>query len=46
MEPETLSEELDRLMNCLNDNNIVLDTLCPVDDKELYRFITEEAPLK
>jgi hypothetical protein len=26
----------------MNEHNIVLDTLCPVDDKELYRFITEE----
>jgi hypothetical protein len=29
-------------MNTMNEHNIVLDTLCPVNDKELYRFITEE----
>jgi hypothetical protein len=29
-------------MQILNNNQIVLDTLCKVDDRELYRFITEE----
>lgn len=42
MEPEDISEELDRLINYMNNSNIVLDTLCQVDDSELYRFITEE----
>jgi hypothetical protein len=39
---EEISGELDRIMQILNDNQIVLDTLCEVDDRELYRFITEE----
>ena len=42
IEPENIPYELQNLMNVLNEHNIVLDTLCTVDDKELYRFITEE----
>lgn len=42
IEPGNISCELENLMNVMNEHNIVLDTLCPVDDKELYRFITEE----
>lgn len=34
--------ELKRLMDYMNENNIALDTLCDVEDRELYRFITEE----
>jgi len=34
--------ELDRIMEALNKNDIILDTLCEVKDRELYRFITEE----
>ncbi len=37
-----IGEELTRIMEILNDNGINLDTLCEVDDRELYRFITEE----
>ncbi len=42
IEPDDICSELDRLMNFMNERNIVLDTLCPVDDAELYRFIIEE----
>ena len=42
IEPEKIPFELQNLMNVMNEHNIALDTLCPVDDKELYRFITEE----
>lgn len=42
IEPEKLPSKLENLMNTMNEHNIGLDTLCPVDDKELYRFITEE----
>lgn len=34
--------ELDRIMDILNKNGIQLDTLCDVDEREIYRFITEE----
>lgn len=39
---DEISAELDRIMQVLNNNQIVLDTLCEVEDRELYRFITEE----
>lgn len=42
IESGKISDELQRLVNCMNEHNISLDTLCPVDEKELYRFITEE----
>jgi hypothetical protein len=42
IESEKISDELQRLMDYMNEHNIVLDTLCQVDEKELYRFITEE----
>jgi len=42
LKPEEISVELQRLMDIMNDHNICLDTLCDVDKKELYRFITEE----
>jgi len=34
--------ELDRIMNILNENGIQLDTLCEVEEREIYRFVTEE----
>jgi hypothetical protein len=34
--------ELDRLMNIMNENGIQLDTLCEVEEREIYRFVTEE----
>ena len=37
-----ISEELNKLLEYLNGYQICLDTLCEVDDRELYRFITEE----
>ncbi len=42
LEPSEISSELERLMDIMNKNNVCLDTLKDVDDKELYRFITEE----
>jgi len=41
--PDSLiSIELDRIMNILNENGIQLDTLCDVEEREIYRFVTEE----
>lgn len=41
--PDSLiSTELDRIMNILNENGIQLDTLCDVEEREIYRFVTEE----
>ncbi len=37
-----VSVELDRIMNMLNKNGIQLDTLCDVEEREIYRFVTEE----
>jgi hypothetical protein len=37
-----IKAELEKLRNVMEQNLIELDTLCPVDDRELYRFITEE----
>jgi len=37
-----INEELDRIMDLLHENQIDLATLCEVDSRELYRFITEE----
>jgi len=37
-----VTEELERLMNYMNEHQISLVTLCDVDDRKLYRFITEE----
>jgi hypothetical protein len=37
-----ISARLNELFDLLNNNNIALDTICEVEEKELYRFITEE----
>jgi hypothetical protein len=37
-----IGAELAKIMNMLHENEINLDTLCEVQDRELYRFITEE----
>jgi len=37
-----ISAELDRIMDILNENGIQLDTICDVEEREIYRFITEE----
>ncbi len=34
--------ELKTIMDVLNKNSIRVDTICDVEDRELYRFITEE----
>lgn len=34
--------ELNKIVNLLSKKGIVIDTICDVDDSELYRFITEE----
>ena len=42
IESGLISDELNRLFNMLHENSIMLDTLSDVDDRELYRFITDE----
>jgi hypothetical protein len=37
-----IPDELNRLIELLSRHQVILDTLCDVDDRELYRFITEE----
>lgn len=37
-----INAELEKIMQILNDNGIVLETLCDVDERVLYSFITEE----
>jgi len=37
-----ITDELGKVMGILNENGIRLDTLCEVEGRELYRFITEE----
>ena len=37
-----IGAELAKIINTLRENEISLDTLCDVQDRELYRFITEE----
>ena len=39
---ENITEELNRLIVLLDKYQIALDTICEVDERELYRFITEE----
>jgi hypothetical protein len=40
--PEKIADALNRLLEFMSENQIELDTLCPVDDKVLYQFITDE----
>ncbi|MDP4270366.1 MAG: hypothetical protein Q8909_09600 [Bacteroidota bacterium] len=37
-----IREELDNLFLLLNKHNLTVDTICEVEERELYRFITEE----
>jgi len=37
-----IKDELDRIIVELNEHSVLIDTICEVDDRELYRFITEE----
>lgn len=39
---DRIEEELDKLLSFLNEKDISLDTLCPVEPAVLYRFIVEE----
>lgn len=39
---QEIAHELEAVFKLLNQYNISLDTLCKVEDRELYRFITEE----
>lgn len=39
---DEIALELDKLLELLKSKSIILDTICEVDDRELYRFITEE----
>ena len=40
--PHEIANELKRLVELMGKNNITLDTLCEVEDAELYHFITVE----
>lgn len=42
LDDESVSAELEILLDMLMDHRMSFDTLYPVDDKEVYRFITEE----
>jgi hypothetical protein len=42
---EKIHAELKRVLKILAENNIVIDTICEVEERELYRFITEELML-
>jgi hypothetical protein len=37
-----IKSELKRILNLLSQKGVGIDTICKVDDRELYRFITEE----
>ncbi len=37
-----IKSELKRILNLLGQKGVGIDTICKVDDRELYRFITEE----
>jgi hypothetical protein len=39
---DKLPSELQRLMELLRSKNMVVDSLCEVEDREMYRFITDE----
>ncbi|MDD2798883.1 MAG: hypothetical protein PHV20_09850 [Bacteroidales bacterium] len=39
---EEVSEALTRVLQLLNQHNVRLDTICPVDNRTLYAFIVEE----
>jgi hypothetical protein len=39
---DELIAELDRIINILHEHSISIETICDVEEKELYRFITEE----
>ena len=39
---QEIHKELDHIIDILNQNQISLDTLCNVNDREIYRFITDE----
>ncbi|MDO9152281.1 MAG: hypothetical protein Q7U47_00965 [Paludibacter sp.] len=39
---DEVTEALNSIIKLLNDHQVCLDTICEVDDRELYRFIIEE----
>ena len=39
---DEIETELKRITNIMEEKSVVLETICDVDDRELYRFITEE----
>jgi hypothetical protein len=39
---DEIAGELETVLQLLNDNEIALDTLCEVDDRTLYSFVTDE----
>lgn len=42
IEPENISTELQRIIEIMDENNVDLETLCEVEEEEIYRFITDE----
>ncbi len=41
--PDTeIGEKLDRILQLLSQHNLCVDSICEVEERELYRFITEE----
>ena len=37
-----MEQELDKLIGIMSRHNVAVDTVCDVEERELYRFITEE----
>lgn len=46
IDDDEIGAELEKILELLHLNSLHLDTICPVDDRELYRFITEELFIK
>jgi hypothetical protein len=42
LNPKETEEELARLLDLLGENGIALDTICPVEPAEIYRFLVKE----
>lgn len=42
LQKDEIKAELESIMKVLDDKKVILDTLTEVDERELYRFITEE----
>lgn len=42
LKPKEVQKELNRLLNLLNDKQILIDTICEYEPIEVYRFIVED----